>query len=78
MICLYNYAGEPWKRNIGGDQTACTIRLPMVTAVMRTMDRHRPVRFQLSGFMPFVVGPVRSGPLFNKMTLTLENGKPSS
>jgi len=81
MIYLYNYAGEPWKAQYWVRETMNRMYNPAPDGYCGDEDNGQTSAwyvFSALGFYAVCPGSdqyILGAPLFNKMTLTLENGK---
>ena len=81
MIYLYNYAGEPWKAQYWAREVMDKLYLPTPDGYCGDEDNGQTSAwyvFSALGFYPVCPGSdeyVIGSPLFEKMTLHLENGK---
>lgn len=81
MIYLYNYAGEPWKTQYWARETMNKLYKATPDGYCGDEDNGQTSAwyvFSAMGFYPVCPAAgqyVLGAPLFNKMTLTLENGK---
>jgi predicted alpha-1,2-mannosidase len=81
MIYLYNYAGEPWKTQYWARETMNKMYKATPDGYCGDEDNGQTSAwyvFSAMGFYPVCPAAgqyVLGAPLFNKITLTLENGK---
>lgn len=81
MVYLYNYAGEPWKAQYWAREVMDKLYLPTPDGYCGDEDNGQTSAwyvFSALGFYPVCPGSdeyVIGSPLFEKMTLHLENGK---
>ncbi len=81
MIYLYNYAGEPWKAQYWAREVMDKLYTPNPDGYCGDEDNGQTSAwyvFSAMGFYPVCPGSdeyVIGSPLFNKVTLKLENGK---
>jgi predicted alpha-1,2-mannosidase len=80
MIYLYNYSAQPWKTQKHVREVLTKLYTPQADGYWATKetDKLRHGMFQRHGFLPGCPGSgeyVFGAPLFNKITLQLENGK---
>lgn len=81
MIYLYNYAGEPWKAQYWSREVMDKLYTPNPDGYCGDEDNGQTSAwyvFSALGFYPVCPGSdeyVMGSPLFNKMTVHLENGK---
>ena len=81
MIYLYNYAGEPWKTQYWAREVMDKLYNPAADGYCGDEDNGQTSAwyvFSAMGFYPVCPGSneyIIGSPLFNKVTVQLENGK---